>query len=86
MRGEIARAQLYMLVMYPDNCSISENFSLADMLRWNLEFAPTVERDVQRNIGLEQYQTLRNPFIDRPDLGCQIFGDTNASTRSVCAA
>lgn len=84
IRGEIARAQLYMLVMYPDNCSMNENFSLADMLRWNMEFAPTVERDMQRNAGLEKYQTLRNPFIDNPDLGCQVFGDINASTRSAC--
>lgn len=84
VRGEIARAQLYMLVMYPDNCSMNENFSLADMLRWNLEFAPTVERDMQRNAGLEQYQTLRNPFIDRPEFGCKVFGDINASTRSAC--
>ncbi|MGE4341828.1 MAG: endonuclease [Bacilli bacterium] len=84
VRGEIARAQLYMLVMYPDNCSMNENFSLADMLRWNMEFAPTVERDMQRNAGLEKYQTLRNPFIDNPDLGCQVFGDINASTRSAC--
>ena len=84
VRGEIARAQLYMLVMYPDNCSMNENFSLADMLRWNMEFAPTVERDMQRNAGLEKYQTLRNPFIDNPDLGCQVFGDINASTRNAC--
>lgn len=84
VRGEIARAQLYMLVMYPDNCSMNENFSLADMLRWNMEFAPTVERDMQRNAGLEKYQTLRNPFIDNPDLGCQVFGDINASTRKAC--
>lgn len=84
VRGEIARAQLYMLVMYPDNCSMNENFSLADMLRWNMEFAPTVERDMQRNAGLEKYQKLRNPFIDNPDLGCQVFGDINASTRKAC--
>ncbi len=85
VRGEIARAQLYMLVMYPNNCSMSENFSLADMLRWNLEYAPTVERDLQRNAGLEKYQHMRNPFIDYPELGCQVFGDFNKSTRGACS-
>lgn len=85
VRGEIARAQLYMLVMYPENCSLSENFSLGDMLTWNLEYAPTVERDLQRNTGLEKYQDLRNPFIDMPELGCKIFSDINPSTRSACA-
>ncbi len=84
IRGELARAQLYMIVMYPDNASVSENFSLADMLRWNIEFAPTVERDMQRNAGLEKWQDLRNPFIDMPELGCQVFGDFNASTKNVC--
>lgn len=85
IRGEIARAQLYMLVMYPNNCSMSENFSLADMLTWNLEFAPTVERDMQRNAGLEKYQKLRNPFIDQPELACQVFGGINASTQKACS-
>jgi len=84
VRGEIARAQLYMLIMYPENCSISENFALGDMLTWNLLHPATVERDIQRNAGLEKYQTLRNPFIDRPELACQIFSDVNPSTRNAC--
>lgn len=84
VRGEIARAQLYMLVMYPDNCSPAENFTLAHMLKWNMQYLPTVERDMQRNAVLEAYQKVRNPFIDMPELGCKIFGHMDASTEKVC--
>ena len=44
----------------------------------------TVERDMQRNAGLEKYQTLRNPFIDRPELVAKFFSDVNPSTRNAC--
>ncbi|MGI6644193.1 MAG: endonuclease [Bacilli bacterium] len=74
VRGEIARAQLYMVVMYPERCGINENFDIVTMLQWNLEHPATVERDLQRQAGLEKYQNLRNPFIDHPEIGCRIFG------------
>ncbi|OQC11300.1 MAG: Extracellular ribonuclease precursor [Tenericutes bacterium ADurb.Bin087] len=85
VRGEIARAQMYMVLMYPDRCSISENFQIADMIRWDQEWAPTVERDGQRQLGIEQYQKIRNPFIDNRNLSCYIWGDTNRAARKLCA-
>jgi len=85
VRGEIARAQLYMVLMYPDHCSISENFQIADMIRWDQEWPPTIERDGQRQKGIEQYQKIRNPFIDNRNLSCYIWGNTNRATRKLCA-
>ena len=63
-----------MVVMYPERCGINENFDIVTMLQWNLEHPATVERDLQRQAGLEKYQNLRNPFIDHPEIGCRIFG------------
>lgn len=84
VRGEIARAQMYMLVMYPDNCSLSENFNIADMIKWEQVHGPTVERDGQRQAGIEKYQKNRNPFIDVENLACYIWGDVNVQTRKLC--
>lgn len=86
VRGEIARAQLYMLLMYPTNCKPGENFEISHMLEWNLNYPPTNERDVQRNDVLERVQKARNPFIDMPELGCKIFGNMDASSQKVCTA
>lgn len=84
VRGEIARAQMYMVLMY-DECDITENFNIHDMLRWDQEFPPTVERDMQRQAGIEHYQKVRNPFIDNRTWGCKIWGDVNDATRQVCS-
>lgn len=84
VRGEIARAQLYMLVMYPDNCSLTENFSIQTMIKWDREWAPTIERDGQRQAGILKYQEIRNPFIDNRNLSCYIWGDSNIQTRALC--
>lgn len=83
VRGEIARAQLYMLVMYPDNCSLGENFDIVTMLGWLNTYPASVERDLQRQAGLEKWQNLRNPFIDHPELGCRIFGQYD-TYKKVC--
>jgi len=83
-KGEVARANLYMLLMYPDNCALTENGPIETFLEWNLEFPPTMERDVLRNQTIFDYQNNRNPFIDDPDFGCRIWGDTNVLTRQVC--
>lgn len=86
VRGEVARAQLYMLLMYPDQCSLTENFAIQDMIRWDRELAPTVERDGQRQAGIQKYQNIRNPFIDNRNLSCYIWGDTNTKTRELCSS
>ncbi|MFA5660504.1 MAG: endonuclease [Bacilli bacterium] len=84
VRGEIARAQLYMLVMYPTQCALGENFAIQTMIKWDREHVPTVERDGQRQTGIQKYQEIRNPFIDNRNLSCYIWGDTNIQTRSLC--
>lgn len=84
-RGEAARSQLYMVMMYPERCGISENFAVETMIKWTYDVPLYAERDGQRQAGLEKYQHMRNPFIDYEDLGCHIWGNENSRTRSYCA-
>lgn len=85
VRGEIARSQLYMLVMWKDNVmGVTANFSVETMLRWSLEYPPTLERDGVRQSGYQKLQHARNPFIDNRKVGCYIWGDYNTHTAKVC--
>lgn len=86
VRGEVARSQLYMLVMWKDfTGSPDSNFEISTMLKWDLEHPATLERDGQRQQGLEKYQGIRNPFIDNRNVGCYIWGDLDNHTRSICS-
>lgn len=83
-RGEIARAQLYMMAMWPSNASKTANGNIGTFIKWDREYPPTVERDLQRNAALEKYQQVRNPFIDHRELGCTIWGDYSFATQLAC--
>lgn len=83
-KGELARATMYMITMYPNDCTLNENGSMATLLAWNLEFGPTVERDLQRQAGIFKYQKNRNPFIDHPELACKIWGNTSNAAKAAC--
>lgn len=85
-KGEVARANLYMLLMYPQYLNIGESGALDVFLKWNLKFQPTFERDVARNETVYEYQKNRNPFIDDPSLACKIWGDYDDTTRAACGA
>ncbi|HMM00963.1 MAG TPA: endonuclease [Bacilli bacterium] len=83
-RGEVARANLYMILKYPENCGINENGYIGVFLKWNLEFPPTLERDYVRNSVVYDVQGDRNPFIDDNTLACRIWGNYDATTKKIC--
>lgn len=57
---------------------------LSDLLRWNFEY-PIDQTEIIRNETLDlSLNYNRNPFIDRPEYACKIWGDTNATTRNIC--
>ena len=69
---------------------------LSDMLEWNLKYLPSTSNDASLALRVEQnrnetiysrsdLQGNRNPFIDHPEFGCKIWGDTNDATRAICA-
>lgn len=83
-RGEIARAQMYMMVMWPNNAGKTSNGTLETFIKWDREYPPVAERDEQRNRALEKYQKVRNPFIDMRELGCTLWSDLTVATQAVC--
>ena len=76
-KGEVARAVLYMSVMYY-NTGYSTNVtncftSLQTCLDWNNEFPPT-NREIRRNnVIYNDFQHNRNPFIDHPEFADMIY-------------
>ena len=68
---------------------------LSDMLEWNLQYLPDTSNTASLALRVEQnrnetiysrsdLQGNRNPFIDHPEFGCKIWGDTNDATRAIC--
>jgi len=84
-KGDIARAYFYMATCYQDVCgswgkAFSNNdytkftpYTLELMTKWNRE-DPVSQRDIDRNNGIFKHQHNRNPYIDFPNLGEEIFG------------
>ncbi len=62
-RGDIARAILYYSIRYGADVSSDEE---AVLRQWNCEDPPD-QHERTRNSNIEQVQSNRNPFIDRPD-------------------
>jgi endonuclease I len=82
-KGEVARVTMYAEVMY--GYTIEDNiYDIATALRWSLEYAPT-SREYYRNNVVHTNQNNRNPFIDKPEYACRIWGNTNSETQSICA-
>lgn len=67
---------------------------LSDLLKWNLQYLPTSSESAAPELRCEylkqtkipQYSTQknRNPFVDHPEYACKIWGNTNATTKSIC--
>ncbi len=71
---------------------------LSEMLAWCMTYHPAIttygkEDDLARRTELSRNNLIethkdgqgnRNPFIDHPELGCKIWGDTNDQTRAAC--
>jgi len=84
-KGDIARAYFYMATCYQDVCgnwghafsnsnyTKFTSYTLELMTKWNRE-DPVSQRDIDRNNGIFKHQHNRNPYIDFPGLGEEIFG------------
>ena len=83
-KGEVARATMYMNTRY--DYSVTLNFfSVELMLEWHLA-NPVTNREIYRNNTVHHLQGNRNPYIDRQDWACYIYGNTNSATQSLCSA
>lgn len=68
---------------------------LSDMLKWNLKYLPNTSATASPELRCEQnrnnviqreVQGNRNPFVDHPEYACKIWGNTNSTTKSICAS
>lgn len=97
-KGDIARIYFYFVTCYQDKLSSLEGgfdaFTydsypsidtefLEVYLRWHLE-DPVSEKEIVRNREIQEFQPNRNPFIDRPQYACRIWGGTNSTTKALC--
>ena len=91
----IADTRLSLTENESDASSNSTMGKLSDLLRWNLQYAPTTDTNANLALQVEQnrneviysnssLQGNRNPFIDHPEYACKIWGNTNESTRRIC--
>lgn len=95
-KGDSARVIFYAAAHYgPEsgyNLKLADNTSfdnhtmgkLSTLLKWNIEH-PVNDWELIRNDNGQKYLGNRNPFVDHPELACQIWGDTNEATRNVCS-
>jgi len=81
-KGEVARSVMYGAVMYSRDLT-GEIQSIALALKWHLQH-PNTARDLRRNDVVYANQGNRNPFVDRPEYACRIWGGTNSETKALC--
>lgn len=81
-RGIVARTTMYAAAMY--GFDPTDNFeSIKTMLEWHTEYEVD-SFDEKRNDVVYKNQKNRNPFVDHPEYGCKIWGNTNADTKAIC--
>lgn len=91
----IADTRLKLTENISDSSANSTMGKLSDLLKWNLQYAPSTSSTASIALQVEQnrneviysrsgLQGNRNPFIDHPEYACKIWGDTNATTKQIC--
>ena len=80
----VANEQLSLIDETSDNKNNKTMGKLSDLIKWHLEY-PILQREMNRNEGAEYLQGNRNPFIDHPEYVCKIWGNTNETTKALCA-
>jgi endonuclease I len=81
-KGEVARATLYLNTLY--GLSLDGNFETAELaVLWALNH-PVDDWSQRRNNRVYDVQGNRNPYIDRPEWICAVYGTTSNATRQAC--
>lgn len=92
VKGDVARIIMYIWVAYHDYYSnlpaITNVFESYDtLLRWHTQDKPDALEGNRNNVAQSSDQGNRNPFVDHPELGWKIFGDSaSSSVKSACMA
>lgn len=68
LRGDVARAILYLHAIYPDRAGSDGLAPMkATLARW-MDEDPVDDRELRRTLAIMQYQGTPNPFVLAPDL------------------
>ena len=92
VKGDVARIIMYIWVAYHDYYSnlpaITNVFESFDtLLRWHTQDKPDALEGNRNNVAQSSDQGNRNPFVDHPELGWKIFGNSaSTSVKSACMA
>lgn len=73
-RGKIARALSYFTIKYNMLDELQEVINLDTLIQWNLQYRVDKE-EYLKNIIINQYQNISNPFIIYPELMVYCFSD-----------
>jgi len=95
-KGDIARIMFYFITCYQEKISSFKSYAPFDKdtndltthyvevyLKWHLE-DPVDSKETIRNDAITEFQPNRNPFIDRPQYACKIWGERNSTTKTLC--
>lgn len=97
-RGIAARICFYAAVKKMNNLTLVDKSTdgtisttkgtmgkLSTLLKWNLQYGIDETEILRNDVLRNQFKYCRNPFIDKPEYACRIWGDTNATTKQICS-
>jgi len=76
-KGNIARALLYFNTRYNDTLTQQNINMLPVLVQWHYQDPPDTW-EINRNQGVYDFQSNRNPFVDHPEFVGRIWGGTDA--------
>lgn len=90
VKGDVARIIMYVWVAYnsyysnlPPITNVFESYDT--LLKWHTQDKPDVLEGNRNNYAQSSNQKNRNPFVDHPELGWKIFGDSaSTSIKNAC--
>ena len=90
VKGDVARIIMYVWVAYknyysnlPDITNVFESYDT--LLKWHTQDKPDVLEGNRNNYCETSIQKNRNPFVDHPELGWKIFGNSaSSSIKTAC--
>ena len=90
VKGDVARIIMYVWTAYkdyysniPDITNVFESYDT--LLKWHTQDKPDVLEGNRNNYSESSDQKNRNPFVDHPELGWKIFGNSaSTSVKNAC--
>lgn len=84
VKGDVARILMYVWTAYYDEYgsrlpNITNVLTYQTLLQWHMEDVPDAMEGVRNDYALTSMQKNRNPYVDHPEYGCRVFGESAGS-------